>query len=378
MRVLLTSFPAYGHLHPVVPLGLAAQAQGHDVRVATGPNLTEWVRACGLEPVVVGMSEDDLARTADRDFAGPERTGRMFNEVWVLSAMPDLLSFTSSWRPDVVVHEEEEYAGVLLAAVLGVPCVTQSWSAPARPAQGQALALELLAKAWQQYLPGVPPRRVGELYLDACPAAFQTADLHEIARTARVVAVQPGLYDGPPTDPPDFLRDLPRPSAYVTLGTVAVFSTPALLRSIAEALSPVVASVVLTTGPNPAETVGQLPGNVWTIAYVPQSLVLPAVDLMVSHGGAGGTAGALMHGLPHLVLPGLGTSQQTVARAVQATGTGLRLAEDQRSAELIASAAATLLADPAYAAAAEAMGDTLRELPGPAEMVALLPLRASG
>ena len=57
--------------------------------------------------------------------------------------------------------------------------------------------------------------------------------------------------------------------------------------------------------------------------YLPQSLVLPAVDLMVSHGGAGGTAGALMYGLPHLVLPGLGTSQQTIARAVQATGSGL-------------------------------------------------------
>ena len=75
MRILLTSFPAYGHLHPLVPLALAAQAQGHQVRVATGPNLTEWVRQCGLEPVTIGLSEDDLATAADRDFAGPQRNG---------------------------------------------------------------------------------------------------------------------------------------------------------------------------------------------------------------------------------------------------------------------------------------------------------------
>lgn len=372
MRILFTSFPAYGHLHPVVPLALAAIRAGHEVRLASGPNLVEWSGRCGLDAHAIGLSEDDLAYVADRDFAGPARTGHMFTDVWVGAAMPDLLELTSSWRPDVVVHEEEEYAGVLLAAVLGVPCVTQSWSAPARPVDGQRFALEALAPVWQRFLPGVTPQRVGRLYLDACPPPFQTADLDEIARTARVVAVRPGLFDGPPAEPPQFLVDLQRPAAYLTLGTVSVFSTPELLQRIATALSPVVASVVLTTGPNSLDAVGTLPSNVAAVPYLAQSVVLPHVDLMVSHGGAGGTVGALVRGLPHLVIPGAGTSQQTIALAVQRLGLGLRLSEEQRGAQDIATAATKLLSEPRFATAAREVRRSLEALPGPDEQVGLL------
>jgi UDP:flavonoid glycosyltransferase YjiC (YdhE family) len=372
MRILFTSFPAYGHLHPVVPLALAAMRAGHEVRVAAGPNIVGWAGRCGLDAHAIGLSEDDLAEVADRDFAGPERTGHMFTDVWVGAAIPDLVELTSSWLPDVVVHEEEEYAAPLLAAMLGVPCVTQSWSAPARPVGGQQFALQALDPIWQRFLPGSPPRRVGGLYLDACPPQFQTADLEEIARTARVVAIRPSLFDGPPAEPPHFLAELPRPAAYVTLGTVAVFSTPELLRRIATALSPVVASVVLTTGPNSLDDVGSLPANVYALPYLAQSLVLPTVDLMVSHGGAGGTVGALVHGLPHLVLPGEGMSQQTIAEGIQRVGVGLRLTEEHRGAEDIAAAAARLLGEPRFATTAREVRRSLELLPGPDQLVGLL------
>lgn len=372
MRILFTSFPAYGHLHPVVPLALAAMRAGHEVRVASGPNIVGWAARCGLDAHAIGLSEDDLADVADRDFAGPDRTAHMFTDVWIDSAMPDLLELTGSWRPEVVVHEEEEYAAVLLAAVLGVPCVTHSWAAPARPQAGQRLALDLLGPIWDRHLPGASPQRVGVVYLDACPPPFQTADLDEIARTARVVGVQPGLFDGPPTEPPQFLVDLPRPAVYVTLGTVAVFSTPELLQRIATALAPVVASVVLTTGPNSLDAVGTLPDNVYAVPYLQQSLVLPSVDLMVSHGGAGGTVGALVHGLPHLVIPGLGTSQQTIAKAVHRLGSGLQLPEEQRTADDIAAAATQLLGEPRFATSAREVRRSLEELPGPDELVGML------
>src|SRR3954451_11740013 len=179
-RILFTSFPAYGHLHPLVPLALAAQEAGHEVRVASGPNLEDWIRRCGLRAEVIGLSEDELAAVADRDFAGPMRTGHMFVDVWVGAALPDLLRLAASWRPELVLHEEEEYAGVLLASLLDVPCVTQSWSAPARPVAGQAMAFELLAPVGARHT-SEPARRVGGLYLDACPPPFQTDDVAAIA-----------------------------------------------------------------------------------------------------------------------------------------------------------------------------------------------------
>jgi UDP:flavonoid glycosyltransferase YjiC (YdhE family) len=370
-RILFTSFPAYGHVHPIVPLALAAQQAGHEVRVASGRNLSGWLARCGLVAEVVGLDEDGLAEVADREFAGPLRTDHMFVDVWVGSALPQLLTLAERWRPDLVVHEEEEYAGVLLASLLGLPCVTQSWSAPARPAGGQATALELLGPVWAEYT-SEPPRRTGELYLDACPPAFQTDDLVPIADAARVVGVRPGLFDGPSDADDEALPSLHRPSAYVTLGTVAVFSTPGLLATIAGAISPAFETVLLTTGPNPVASVGDLPPNVVARPYVRQSRVLPSVDVFVSHGGAGGTVAALVHGVPHLVVPGSGTSQQTLSRAVERTGIGLRV--HSPDSDQIADAARTLLSDGSFGAAVRALAAELADLPSPKDVVGVLPV----
>ncbi len=237
MRILVTTFPALGHLHPMMPLILAAQRAGHDVVVATGPDLTGWVGACGLEARAVGVSDDEARSIAAASFPGPFQNSHMFTDVWVSAAMPALVELSSSWMPDLVVHEEADYAGVLMAAALDVPCVTHSWASPARIATDRAHTEKALAPIWERFLPDTAPRRVGQLYLDSCPPPLQTSDLAAIARQTRVVSIRPGTFDGPPATPPAFLLDLPRPAAYLTLGTVPVFSTPALLAKIAHALA---------------------------------------------------------------------------------------------------------------------------------------------
>ena len=372
VRILVTSFPAYGHFHPVAPLALALQAARHEVRVATGPNLVDWALRCGLPASAVGLPLDVAEATAARDHAGPAATGHLFTDVWVGSALPGLLELTGRWRPDLVVHEEQEYAGVLLAALLGVPCVTQSWSAPARALAGRQAQEAMLAPIWERHLPGSTPRRVGELYLDGCPPAFQTDDVLDIGRTTLVRPVRPTTYDGPPAEAPHLVRDLARPAAYVTLGTVPTFSTPELLHAVATAVAPVVDSVVVTTGPNPVESLGDLPPNVRAVGYLPQSSLLPAVDLVVSHGGAGGTLGALEHGLPHLVLAGRGMSQRSIAAAVDRLGVGISLDHEHRDRVSIAAACQRLLGEPSFATAARALARELDDLPGPAELVGLV------
>lgn len=372
MRILFTSFPGLGHLHPLVPLAVAARAVGHDVRLATGPDLVGWVRACGLEAHPVGLSSDAVHEIARRDFAGPDRSGHMFTDVWVPGALADLRDLTVGWSPDLLVTEEQEYAGVLLAAERGVPCVTQSWAAPARPAVGRSFQRGRLTALWQRELPGADPRRCGELYLDSCPPPFQTADIHDIARDAVVLNVRPSTFDGPAQPPPPEFATLPRPAVYLTLGTVDVFSTPALLRHILAALAPHVGSVVVTTGPNTVESLGELPGNAHPFAYLPQSSVLPFVDLLVSHGGAGGTIGALSHALPHLVLPGSGASQISNAEAVERLGVGRCLPDGDRGAGALAAATRELISDRRFVRAAREIRSELNALPGPAQALTVL------
>lgn len=181
MRILFSCHGAYGHFHLIAPMALAAQAKGHDVAVATGPDLVDWVAACGLRAAPVGLSSGELrARLA----ALPEEDHAVamfhrFSTIAVPPTLTDLQVLTRSWSPDVVVHEEGEYGAPLFAALRQIPCVTQSWAAPARPAKERQLYRTLLAPIW---------------------------------------AAQ-GLHS----------------AAYVTFGTVSAFSRPEILRGAVEA-----------------------------------------------------------------------------------------------------------------------------------------------
>ena len=75
MRVLVTTFPGYGHFHPVAPLALALQAAGNEVRVATHPSFGSWVETCGLTVLPAGLSEADTV-TDSAEFPPHERAVR--------------------------------------------------------------------------------------------------------------------------------------------------------------------------------------------------------------------------------------------------------------------------------------------------------------
>lgn len=264
MKILVATFPAFGHFHPIAPLALAAQRAIHDVRVASGGDLATWIKQCGLSAYPVGMQLPELIAKAEPVYPGEDSVAQMFTRVWVSAALPDLLRLTDGWRPDLIIHEEEEYAALLLAAMLSIPCMTHSWNAPTRPRATRERAAELLGAVWAEAQVSMPVRTPGDLYLDACPAPFQTED---IAAIPGVIGVRPVLFDGPATEPPSWLAHLQRPAAYITLGTVPSFSIPDLLCTIVEAVSPLVATVVVTTGPNPVSSLGDplprfMPNNI--------------------------------------------------------------------------------------------------------------------
>lgn len=186
------------------------------MRVATGPDLFEWVERCGLEAHAVGISQAEARRVAAERYPAAVASDHKFTDVWVSAALPGLISLTDGWSPDVIIHEEEEYAALLLGDLLGVFCVTHSWASPARPVELRERAAELLAPVWDAAIPGAHARTTGDLYLDACPPPFQTGAIAAVAAT--VLPVRPVLFDGPPGDPPEWLATLPRPAAYVGHG----------------------------------------------------------------------------------------------------------------------------------------------------------------
>ena len=371
MRLLLTSVPGLGHLHPVLPLALAAARAGHDVRVATGSERLEWVRRCGLSAQSAGLSLAELREcAAARGLTGPELPRQLFTSIAVPPMADDLLPLVEEFRPDLLLHEEGEYAAPLVAALCGLPCVTHSWSSPARSAEGRALLAGPLSELWQQYGMVGPARQVGALYLDACPPLLQLPDLTHLQ--TRVVSVHPSGFDGPPERAPEWLAALPRPAVYVTLGTEPAFSRPELLQRLVDAAAAVAPGVVVTTGPHPPHAVVAPHAGVHVAQYLPQSLVIPAVDAVVGHGGAGTTVGALLHGRPQLVVPGPAPSQQGSAARVVAAGVGRRAEWSEATPAHLRAAIEEVLERTDLRRAAQAVRDGLAALPRPAGVVALL------
>lgn len=257
-----------------------------------------------------------MAAAAARAAAGHDFPVELFTTASVPSLIADLLALAADWQPDLVLHEEGEYAAPLLARLLGVPCVTQSWSSRARTGADREPLDAALQGIWEAHGQVGPAQQCGDLYLDACRPLFQAPEVGEVC--SRVVRVRPAAFDGPAQQAPAWLAALPRPAVHVTLGTVPMFCRPELLQRLVDAAAAVAPGVVVATGPHAPDVVDAPHDGVHVVQYLQQSLLMPHADAVVGHGGAGTTLAALLHDLPQLVVPGIARSQQHSASAVAA------------------------------------------------------------
>ena len=58
MRVLISTWPASGHLQPIVPLSWALRGAGHEVIVTTPQHLVPFVKSTGLDAIALGEEQD--------------------------------------------------------------------------------------------------------------------------------------------------------------------------------------------------------------------------------------------------------------------------------------------------------------------------------
>ncbi|WP_327407418.1 hypothetical protein OG194_46320 [Streptomyces sp. NBC_01288] len=160
------------------------------------------------------------------------------------------------------------------------------------------------------------------------------------------------------------------PTVYFTLGTVN--NTTDLFSRVLAGLQKLPAGVVVTVGErvDPAE-LGPLPDHVRVEQFVPQELLLPQCDLVVSHGGSGSLMGALAHGLPSVLIP-LGADQPYNARRSVELGTAQVLDPVTLTSEEVRREVSAVLADGAYRRAAERVREEINVLPGPEQTIPLL------
>jgi len=150
---------------------------------------------------------------------------------------------------------------------------------------------------------------------------------------------------------------------YVSLGTVNNDNFD-FFKLCIEALGGRDETVIITTGGRfVAEDFGQLPANIHIYEWVPQSALLPHIDLFIMHGGLNSIHDSLTCGVPLLMIPQ--QLEQTVnALRVADLGAGIILKPAQLNVASLRANVATLLTDEKYGVQAQQIGATLRNTEG--------------
>ncbi|GAB3883468.1 glycosyltransferase [Kibdelosporangium lantanae] len=347
----------------MVPLVTALGQDGHDVLVATGPDLVDRVRAAGLDAVAVGPTAQDAAARvlADPEFAGgrePWRLGAMmFGRMMAPEKVPALQELMADTRPDLVLQAPTDLAAPLAAASHGIPALTYGTGLVLEPALMSAMA-EMVRPLWIRA--GLEPDESAGMYrhgyLNPVPTSLQP-DLGPARDVAR--PIRPYVPGAPADQVPDRGG---RPLVYVSLGTVPVFNRPDLFEVLLAAVSDVDVDVVVTVGRNNDPAAFRAPSNVRVEQWVSLRAVLPSCSAVVCHSGAGTTLAALTYGLP-LVLTPQGADQFPTAAACRDAGVAEVVTPDRLTGSEVRNALLAVLGDESYRQAAGKLADEIAAMP---------------
>jgi len=356
---------------------------GHEVAFATAADFCPHIERTGFDAFPAGLPLARQMEEARRKY--PEQDAlvamerfeqfvpRMLAGVAAPARAEDLVPLVEEWKPDLLVHDETEFAGPVAAAVAGIPWADQSVGIM-RPSAMARLAGQTLGPLCDRYGVDVGPfgGMYRYLYIDVAPPSLQSPEIADIAVAHAVqnATIEPGA-EGDVL--PDWVHGLPpdRPVVYVSLGTVFNARARDVFAAVLEGLrtEPVTAILTIGSDNDPADF-GPLPGHIHVERFIPQSLLLPFCDAVVNQGGTA-ILPILAHGLPLLVLP-QGANQFHNAQACVTAGVGRRLLPGEVSPDAVRRDVGALLHDPGLREAARKVQAELASMPGPERGVELL------
>ncbi|MFJ9551325.1 activator-dependent family glycosyltransferase [Streptomyces erythrochromogenes] len=418
MRVLFTPFPASTHVHTQVPLAWAMRAAGHEVRVATRPDVVEDINNAGLTAVAVG-GVLDVAATMNPEYT--DEPDEIRDEAWldvldisetrpekltlpyvhgVLTAwtsfvyqntLPDdttveLIDFARSWRPDLVVWDTMYYPGALAARISG--------AAHARLMFGLDL-VGLMRAHYLRGLAGLPPalredpleewmerilRRYGLGFTEDLVVGQWTID--PVPPSLRLPVDLPSVpvryvpYNGE-AQVPGWLREPPprRPRVCLTLGRSfreVVGADRTSVGDLLEAVADLDVDVVATFTADQLDPGRRVPDNVRVVDFAPLDALLPTSAAIVHHGGSGTLQTALAHGVPQVIVPAKMWCNVPKAHRVRDAGAGLCIDPEDLTPQALRAALVRVLEEPSFRAGADRVRREIVATPSPADIVPVL------
>jgi MGT family glycosyltransferase len=378
VRVLFTFAGGSGHFLPTVPLARSLAERGHDVMYACQEAMVANVASQGWKVVPSGgttlLSPGKRRPLVPVDRRAEEEVVRKFFAGTIArTRAPRLLDIAGDWRPDLIVHDEMDFAGAVAAECLDLPhaaVVVIAAGGFHRP----EIVEEPLAELRGEH--GLDPEdALGMLhrYLTIVPVPPSYRDPRDpLPATAH--HVRPAVLEAfpdlrPALGPPSPHR---RPRVYVTLGTIFPQESGDLFGRVLAGVSRLPVDVVVTVGQeiDPAD-LGDQPANVRIEQFLPLGDALAHTHTVVSHGGSGTVIAAVSLGIPQVLLP-MGADQPQNADRCTQLGMAAALDAMTSTSDDIADATATVMREASYRAKAKLLSDEAYSLPGPGHAASLI------
>lgn len=373
-RFLFVVPPFAGHINPTVAVGRQLQRRGHEVAWSGHPALTPALlpRDCRLLGAGGSLSAGDMAEVRGRwlNLRAFAALKALWEEVLIplaVAMVDGVEEAADHFCPDVVVADQQAFAGALVARRRQLPWATSAstFSELARP-----YASIPRVEAWVdglltgfQEACGVSPAesRRGDLRFSAqLVLAFTTPELAgPVEAACSPVFVGPAIGERPPAPlfPWTWLDRGPsrRRRVLASLGTHSAEAGSRFYRVLSEAAGARREELQVVVAARAGST-GAAPDNVLVRSPVPQLELLKAVDAVVTHGGYNTVSESLAHGVPMVVAP-IRDDQPLIAERIGATGAGIQVRFARVNAGDLGAAMDEVLGDPAYRAAAVRIGD---------------------
>jgi L-2-deoxyfucosyltransferase/glycosyltransferase DesVII len=421
MRVLLASIPWRSHFNLLVSMGWALQAAGHDVRVASGPELTEDMTRSGLTVVPVGSDEpimDKLEQLMDEEvlrkvqelgergdllsdmsenreeeltwerlrwaYRMYQRTHAAMNDAMI----EDLVRLCRRWQPDLVIWDSLTYAGSVAATAVGAAHARMPIGLNV---EGRMRSHYLRVRAGQapehredplaDWLGGWAEKFGSSFTEDMVTGQFT---IEQMVGSLRLESTTPHLalgyvpYNGPSVVPDWIRRDPARRRILATFGYSLERAErhqavpTAQLQEMLDALADLDIELVVTLPRQLQQELERVPGNTRMVEFVPLHVVIPSCAVVIHHGGIGPFLDSIVHEVPQLALSRVVPDMGERGPRLEQAGAGLWIPGDdpqELSGARIREHVVRLLDEPEFRTGAARLREELLAQPTPAQAV---------
>jgi len=378
--------PFFGHISPTLSVGASLIARGHEVKwfgitPVDSKHIPEGGSYYYPEEDLIPY-QDEIKRILKRQDDGPACSGPevmklALEETYVPFAkmmMPGLTRLTQNWQPDVIVNDCITFGGALFAHKHNIPCVTTTPVPPDVMGDTEKSAPKIFE--WQQNLIKGLQKEVGiydegifihshklnMVFTSQAFAGFDTVPSH-----MKFV----GPVKGRPNDAPfdwEKLNASTTPKIFVSLGTLLVDIRKAFFEKIIAAFADQPVTIVAAT---PPEIFEEWPSNFIVSSFVPQSELMPHMDMVICHGGFNTVNDTFRNGLPMLITP-IAYDHFHIAKLIEQAGCGISIRYKRLRVEALRETVFELLENPKYRNAAKEVSNTFTAAGGNDKAVELL------